>query len=99
MISVNITLDSIDYDGIIEKYVPLLLKSFSESEDSKLRMVSHFPEAHAKAALKALPPDKKEELVVSLLQQSKWKIASFLVGYAEQNEITIGITNIDYQRL
>ena len=95
MIHVDITLEEIDFDSLIDRYLPLIMEKLRDSDNSLSRLISGgMPANLAKAALHKLPQDKKERIAAELINRNSAKLKEKAEGYARENGVPIKIGRI-----
>lgn len=95
MIHIDITLDDIDFDSLIDQYLPQLMEKLSNSDNSVSRLLSGgMPESLAKAALHKLPQDKKEHIAAELINRNSDKLKFKTESFARENGIGVKIGRI-----
>lgn len=99
MIRLCFNVSDVDFNALIDRFVPVLLENAAKSDDAKLRALAALPQGLAVGMLKSLSCDKKEELAVSLLSGYKDKIAAMLAEEALRQGISVTIDNISADRI
>jgi hypothetical protein len=95
MIKLEIDISDIDYDGLIEQFLPVMLEKLRQSDSPASRLVaSGMPAPMAKLLLKKLPPATKDQLTAELLNSNKDAITQYLKDIAGQNNIRLNIDDI-----
>jgi hypothetical protein len=95
MIKVEIELNDIDYDSLIEQYLPLMLEKLRQSGNPASKLISGgMPASMAKMILRKLPQPLKEQLTADLINSNKNKIAELLQETARQNNVRLSIGDI-----
>ena len=100
MIDVKISVNNVDYEAALDTLLPVLLEHLSKKSEnaflasvlSKTKGVSSIA---AKAALKALPQDTRDELAVACLNHYKEDIQRLLTVVSKQKGIALQIGEID----
>lgn len=103
MIDVKISVNNVDYEAALDTLLPVLLEHLSKKSEnaflvsvlSKTKGVSSIA---AKAALKALPQDTRDELAVACLNHYKEDIQRLLTEASKQKGIALQIEGIDSRR-
>ncbi len=98
MIKLCVKLDDVDYNGLIDRFLPIFLEKAAKSGDSKLKMLSSLPQGVAAGMLKSLSDDKKEELALSLIRMNGEKIAALLTDEGSRRGINFKITEITAEK-
>lgn len=94
MINISFSVDSVDYDSLIDILLPKLSEFAVTSSDPKVKMMASMPASLAGAMLKALSDEKKEELCRSLLSQNGKKLAALLEDEAVRQGVRVRISNV-----
>lgn len=94
MINISFSVDSVDYDSLIDVLLPKLSEFAATSSDLKVKMMASMPTSLAGAMLKALSEEKKEELCRSLLLQNGKKLAALLEDEAVRQGVRVRISNV-----
>ncbi len=94
MINISFSVDSVDYDSLIDILLPKLSEFVSSSSDPKVKMMASMPTSPVSAMLKALSEEKKEALCRSLLSQNSKKLAALLEDEAMRQGVRVRISNV-----
>lgn len=94
MINISFSIDSVDYDALIDLLLPKLSEFAASSPDPKLRVMASMQTSLAAAMLKALSTDKKEELCTEILCGNKEKLAALLEDEAMRQGVRVRISNV-----
>ena len=100
MIDIKISVSNVDYEAALDTLLPVLLEHLSKKSEnaflsfilSKTKGVSSIA---AKAALKALPQDTRDDLAVACLNHYKEDIQRLLAEASKQKGIALQINGID----
>lgn len=99
MIEVKIKVTDIDYGSAADVLLPVLLDKLSDSADpltagllAKLKGLSG---GAAKAALRFLPQDVKDELAVACLNRYNDEISRIMVNFAEKKGIGLQLGGVE----
>lgn len=96
---IRISVDNIDYDALAEIMMPMLLEHFSNDKDdvmTRLLLLSQgFTEATVRKILSKMPQQKKDELMIKLINNNKPKIIKGLTGMAAGQGIHLSVTDVD----
>lgn len=100
MIDIRISVSDVDYEAALDTLLPVLVEHFSKkSKDSFLSSLllktKGISIIAAKAALKTLPQDMKDELAEACLNYYKEDIARMLTEMAEQKGIALKIESVE----
>ncbi|NLA88059.1 MAG: hypothetical protein GX847_12430 [Clostridiales bacterium] len=95
MIKLEIDVRDIDYDSLIDRFLPVVLEKLRQSENTASRMIAGgMPAPVAKAILKNLPQATKEQLAAELLSSNKEAVIQYLSDMAGQNGIRLNIGDL-----
>jgi hypothetical protein len=95
MIKLEVDVRDIDYDGLIDRFLPMVLEKLRQSENTASKLVAGgLPASVAKAILKNLPRATKEQLAAELLNSNREAVIQYLCGLAGQNGIRIKIGDL-----
>ena len=100
MIDIKISVSNVDYEAALDTLLPVLLEHLSKKTEnaflssilSKTKGVSSIA---AKAALKTLPQDTRDDLAVACLNHYKDDIQRLLTEVSKQKGIALQIDGID----
>lgn len=96
MIKVEIELEDIDYDSLIEQFLPLMIEKLRQSNNPVAMLISNgMPASMAKMIIKKLPKATKDQLTADLINANKDKISEFLKENAAQNKVSITFGDIN----
>ena len=95
MIRVELELKDIDFDSLIDQFLPVMIEKLRQSGNPASRLLSAgMPPAMAKMILKKLPKATKEQLTADLINSNKVQIAGFLKDIAGQNKIRLNLSDM-----
>lgn len=95
MIKLEIDVRDIDYDGLIDRFLPVVLEKLRQSENTASRLVAGgMPASVAKAILKNLPRATKEQLAAELLNSNKEAVMQYVCELAGQSGIRLNIGDL-----
>ena len=96
MIEIKIKIDEVDYDSAVSTLIPMLLKKQARNNPifEVLKKIEGLPVGAAKAALKVLPRDTKDELAVACLNNYSENISKELVKLLGKNGIRLKVQGI-----
>jgi hypothetical protein len=95
MIKLEIDIGDIDYDGLIDQFLPVMLEKLRQSDNPASKLIAGgLPAPVAKMMLKKLPQATKEQLTAELLNSNKDAIMLYLKDVAGQNSIRLTIGDI-----
>lgn len=100
MLKLEIDLKEIDYDSLIDQFLPVMIEKLRQSDNPASKLIAGgMPAPMAKAILKALPQKTKEQITAELLNSNKEAITKFLQDIAGQNNIRLNIGDIRVKSL
>ena len=91
MIDIKISVSNVDYEAALDTLLPVLLEHLSK-KNRKCFFVSSIA---AKAALKTLPQDTRDDLAVACLNHYKDDIQRLLTEVSKQKGIALQIDGIN----
>lgn len=99
MIDIKISVSHVDYEAALDTLLPVLLEHLSKSSQntlisSILQKTKGLSSIAAKAALKALPQETKDELAVVCLNYYREDIQRLLTEMSKQKGIAMEIERI-----
>ncbi len=99
MIEVKILIDDFNYEEAMDEYLPIISQKLSEREDAgflskMLSKNSGISAKVAKAALTALPQEKKDEIAVAIIEKYKDELAANIVKLAEEKKLSFELKEI-----
>lgn len=95
MIKVEVELNDIDFDRLIDQFLPVMIEKLRQSDNPASRLISKgMPAPMAKMIIKKLPLATKEQMAADLINANKDKIAEILKQSAGQHNIRMNIGNI-----
>lgn len=96
MIKLELEVDDLDYDVLIEKYLPQLAEGLRKTNNPVGMLLSGgMPASLAKKILAGLPPEKKDALAASLLNANRGQIIRFVEETAEKQEIHLSVKKLE----
>ncbi len=94
MIKIEIEVRDSDYDGLIDRFLPLMADRLRQSDMPAARLISGLPEPMIKSFIKKLPETSKDQLACDLINSNKAQLAQLLKDLAAQNGVSLVIGNI-----
>ena len=95
MIKVEIELSDIDFDSLIDQFLPVMIEKLRQSDNAASRLISKgMPSSMAKMILKKLPKATKEQMTADLINSNKIPIGGFLKDIAGQNKIRMNLSDM-----
>ena len=103
MIELRIKLDHIDYGGLAQQALPVVLEKLSETHgDSKalqiLRGLGGLPGGAVKTMLNAMPQGTKDAVALAFLQSYKEELAGQVNHFAQSKGIQVDVVEIQALR-
>lgn len=100
MIDIRVSVSDVDYEAALDTLLPVLAEHFSKKSknsflSSILLKTKEISVIAAKAALKTLPQEMKDELAEACLNYYKEDIARMLTEMAEQKGIALKIESVE----
>lgn len=96
MIKLEIELDNIDYDTLIEKFLPKISDELRQSGNPIAMLLSNgMSSSAAKKILHGLSPETKDKLAADILKANKNKLIKNLQEYAEKQNIHGDIRKVE----
>ncbi len=95
MIKIEFEIADIDYDYLIEQYLPVLTERLRRSENPVAMLISNgMPSSMAKMILKKLPAATKDQLTADLINSNKDVITQLLKDMARQQNVRLEIAGL-----
>ncbi len=95
MIKLEIDVNDIDFDGLIERYLPVMLEKLRQSDNPASKLIAGgMPASVAKIILKNLPQATKVQITSELINSNREVISQLLKEYAGQNGVRLTIGDI-----
>ncbi len=92
MIKVEIEIDDIDYNALIDRYLPVMTEKLRQSNNPIALLLSNgMPAALAKNVVKGLPQEKKERLTAELFNANSSVLARQLEEFGRQNDVRFNV--------
>ena len=96
MIKLELAIDDVDYDVLIEKYLPQLAESLRKTNNPVGMLLSNgMPASLAAKILAGLPSEKRDALAASLLNANRGQIIRFVEETAEKQEIHLSVKKLE----
>ena len=96
MIKLELEVDDLDYDVLIEKYLPQLAENLRKTNNPVGMLLSNgMPASLAKKILTGLPPEKKDALAAGLLNANRGQIIRFVEETAEKQELHLSVKKLE----
>lgn len=95
MIKLEIEVRDIDYDSLIEQYLPVMTERLRETGNPVAMLLSNgMPASMAKMILKKLPPATKDQLTADLVNTNKDQIIKLLTDLALGQKVRMEIADL-----
>lgn len=95
MIKVVIEIDDIDYNALIDRYLPLMTEKLRQTNNPIAMLLSNgMPAAMAKNIVKGLPREKKERLTAELFNAYSSVLAGQLEELGRQNDVRFTVRSM-----
>lgn len=96
MIKLELEVDDVDYDALIENYLPQLSESLRKTNNPVGMLLSNgMPASLAKKILGGLSPEKKDALAASLLNANRGKITRFVEDSAAKQNVRLTVKKVE----
>jgi hypothetical protein len=88
MIKVEIDIDELDYNALIDRYLPVMAEKLRQTNNPIAMLLSNgMPESVAKTVVKGLSQEKKEHLTAELFNANSAVLARQLEAFGRQNDV------------
>ena len=95
MIRIEFELTDIDYDSLIEQYLPVLTERLRQSGNPVAMLLSNgMPSSMAKMILKNLPSATKDQLTADLINSNRDQLVRLLKETAQGQNVRLEITGL-----
>ena len=95
MIKLEMDIENLNYDDLMEQYLPVMAEKLRESGNPVAMLISNgMPAAMAKKIVNGLSQDKKDALAADLLNAYSKKLIDAATAYAVHNGVGITISKI-----
>ncbi len=95
MIKIEIDIDDLNYEALVDQYLPAMTEKLRESGNPVAMLISNgMPASMAKKILNGLSQDKKDALAADLLNVYSKKLRDAATDYAVHNGVGVTISNI-----
>ena len=95
MIRIEMDVDELDYNALIDQFLPVMAEKLRQTNNPVAMLLSNgMPAAMAKAVLKGLPQEKKDQLTADLINSYSTTIAEKAEDFAKQQNIKVSIRQI-----
>lgn len=96
---IKIKIDNVDYDALADLMMPMLIDHLSNDKDdvvTRLMLLSQgFTESAVKKLLARMSQEKKDELLVKLINKNKPKIMGMLMDMAASKGIRVSVNDVE----
>ena len=91
----ELEVDEIDYDKLVDKYLPLLAEKLRQSDHPAASFLTGgIPLSAARGVLRAMPREKKESLVAELVNGHAAELAGAAEKYGAEQGLSFHIRSI-----
>ena len=95
MIKIQFELTDIDYDNLIEQYLPIMVERLRRSGNPLGALISGgMPASAAKAILKKLPPAMKDQLTADLINSQRDRFEQLLKEAAQGKNVKLEVAGL-----
>lgn len=95
MIQLTLELDDLDYDALVDQFLPVLTEQLRASGNPLGALLSNgMPASMAKGILHGLSQEKKERLATDLINGNKARFISMIQEMAAKREIRISVRDL-----
>lgn len=92
---IEIDIDNIDYDNLVDQFLPIMTDQLRSSKNPVALLLSNgMPASVAKTVLKGLSQEKKDELVVEMINANSKKICNKAAEFVDLNKIKLRINSV-----
>jgi hypothetical protein len=102
VMEIKINIDDIDYDSLAELMMPMLLDHMSsDNEDlmSRLMLLSQgFTASTVRAILSKMSQEKKDELLIRMINRNKPRIMQFITDMASSQGIRMTVNDVEAKK-
>jgi len=92
---VEIEIDNIDYDNLVDQFLPVITDSLRASKNPVALLISNGMSAFvAKTVLKGLSREKKDELVAEIINANSGKIMEAATEFTASNKVKVRIKSV-----
>ena len=92
---IEIEVDDIDYDYLVDQFLPIMTDKLRESRNPVALLISNgMPSSLAKTVLKGLSQDKKDEIVVEMINSNSKVIKEKVAEFASQNKVKLKVKSV-----
>ncbi len=98
MLQLQLTLDDLDFDALVEQFLPQLTDQFRASGNPIGMLLSNGMTAGmAKNVLHTLSPEKKEQLLADMINANQSKISAKIEKTARNNGVYVRVVSATAQ--
>lgn len=95
MIHIELTVDDLDYDMLIDRFLPIITEKLQQNNNPVAMLISNsMPASMAKSIVKQLPQDKKDQLAADLINQFGGEIEQGAENVAAQYGIHVSVHDL-----
>lgn len=99
---IKLNIDNIDYDSLAELMMPMLLDHMSTDNDdlmSRLMLLSQgFTASTVRLILSKMSQEKKDELLIRIINKNKPRILSFITEMALSQGIRMDVIDVEARK-
>ena len=96
---IKINIDDIDYEALADRMMPLLISQLSNDREdvaTRLMLLSQgFTESAVKMILSKMPKEKKDQLLVRLINKNKPQIMELIGEMALSQGIRLNVNDVE----
>lgn len=96
---IKINVDNIDYESLAELMMPMLLDHMSKDDEdlmSRLMLLSQgFTSSTVKLILSRMSQERKDELLIRMINKNKPRIMKFISDMAESQGIRMDVVDVE----
>lgn len=95
MITIKLEIDDIDYDSLVDQFLPIMTEKLRQSNNPVAMLLSNgMPASMAKTIIKGLPRETKDKLTADLLNTYQEQLKEKAEEFARQQSIPVSIQSI-----
>lgn len=95
MLKLTLDIDNIDYDSLIDLYLPQMVEHLRRSDNPVALLLSNgMPAAMAKMIIKKLPDEAKDKLAADLINANQDAIKKIMLEAAQKQNLQLDIAGL-----
>lgn len=95
MVHIEITIDDIDYDALIEQYLPEMTEKLREAGNPVAMLLSTgMSSSMARNTIKKMPQEEKDKLAADIINQYSVKLSRGAEDFASQQGINTTVVDL-----